>query len=136
MEVPMTKNELVEFCDLKNEIADLENRIDKIHKLSEMVSDTVQNGYKHRAVIYGVDLNRKRKLNIYENKLQTFYDKLFEEQNKIEDYIEKIPQSNIRQIFRYRYIDGFNWKQIQVLMKYNHEDTARKKHDKFLEENM
>lgn len=136
MEVPMTKNELVEFCDLKNEIADLENRIDKIHKLSEMVSDTVQNGYKHRAVIYGVDLNRKRKLNIYENKLQTFYDKLFEEQNKIEDYIEKIPQSNIRQIFRYRYIDGFSWNQIQVLMKYNHEDTARKKHDKFLEENM
>ena len=132
----MTKNELVEFCDLKNEIADLENRIDKIHKLSEMVSDTVQNGYKHRAVIYGIDLNRKRKLNMYENKLQTFYDKLFEEQNKIEDYIEKIPQSNIRQIFRYRYIDGFSWKQVQILMKYNHEDTARKKHDKFLEENM
>ena len=132
----MTKSELVEYCDLKNEIADLENRIDKIRKLSEMVSDTVQNGYKHRAVIYGVDLNRKRKLHMYENKLQEFYDKLFEEQNKIEDYIETIPNSSIRQILRYRYIDGFNWKQIQVLMKYNHEDTARKKHDKFLEENM
>ena len=132
----MTKGELVEYCDLKNEIADLENRIDKIRKLSEMVSDTVQNGYKHRAVIYGVDLNRKRKLHMYENKLQEFYDKLFEEQNKIEDYIETIPNSSIRQILRYRYIDGFNWKQIQVLMKYNHEDTARKKHDKFLEENM
>ena len=132
----MTKNELVEFCDLKNEIADLENRIDKIHKLSEMVSDTVQNGYKHRAVIYGVDLNRKRKLHMYENKLQTFYDKLFEEQNKIEDYIEKIPQSNIRQIFRYRYIDGFNWLQIMHLMKYKSESTARMKHDRFLEENL
>ena len=132
----MTKGELVEYCDLKNEIADLENRIDKIRKLSEMVSDTVQNGHKHRAVIYGVDLNRKRKLHMYENKLQEFYDKLLEEQNKIEDYIETIPNSSIRQILRYRYIDGFNWKQIQVLMKYNHEDTARKKHDKFLEENM
>lgn len=132
----MTKGELVEYCDLKNEITDLENRIDKIRKLSEMVSDTVQNGYKHRAVIYGVDLNRKRKLHMYENKLQEFYDKLFEEQNKIEDYIETIPNSSIRQIFRYKYIDGFSWIQIQVLMKYKHEDTARKKHDRFLEKNL
>lgn len=132
----MTKGELVEYCDLKNEIADLENRIDKIRKLSEMVSDTVQNGYKHRAVIYGVDLKRKRKLHMYENKLQEFYDKLFEEQNKIEDYIETIPNSSIRQIFRYKYIDGFSWIQIMHSMKYKSESTARMKHDRFLEENL
>ena len=132
----MTRNQLVEYCDLKKEIEDLEKRIDRIHKTSEMVSDTVQNGYKHRAVIYGVDLKRKRKLNMYENKLQEFYDKLFEEQNQIEDYIETIPQSNIRQIFRYRYIDGFNWLQIMHLMKYKSESTARMKHDRFLEENL
>ena len=132
----MTRNQLVEYCDLKKEIEDLEKRIDRIHKTSEMVSDTVQNGYKHRAVIYGIDLKRKRKLNMYENKLQEFYGKLFEEQNQIEDYIETIPQSNIRQIFRYRYIDGFNWLQIMHLMKYKSESTARMKHDRFLEENL
>ena len=70
-----------------------------------MVSDTVQNGYKHRAIIYGFDLKRRRKLHMYENKLQEFYDKLFEKQNKIEDYIETIPQSNIRQIFRKKFIN-------------------------------
>ena len=132
----MTREELIQYCDLKKEIEDLEKRIDKIHKTTEMVSDTVQNGYKHRAVIFGVDLTRKRKLHAYEDKLQEFYDKLFEKQNKIEDYIEKIPKSDVRQIFRYRYIDNMNWKQIQVLMQYRHEDTARKKHDKFLEENL
>ena len=132
----MTKNELIEYCDLKKEIRDLEKRIDNVRKTTEMVSDTVQNGYKHRAVIFGVDLTRKRKLHMYEDKLQCFYDKLFEQQNKIEDYIETIPQSSVRQIFRYRYIDGFNWNQIQVLMKYNHEDTARRKHDRFLEKKL
>jgi len=101
-----------------------------------MISDTVQNGYKHRAIIFGVDLTRKRKLHNYENKLQCFYDKLFEQQNKIEDYIESIPKSKTRRIFRHRYIDNMNWKQIQVCMKYRHEDTARKQHDKFLEENL
>lgn len=132
----MTKEELVEYCDLKKEIEDLEKRIDKIHKTTELVSDTVQNGYKHRAVIFGVDLTRKRKLHTYEDKLQCFYDKLFEKQNKIEDYIESISQSKIRRIFRHRYIDNMNWKQIQVCMKYSHEDTARKQHDKFLEKNL
>jgi len=132
----MTKEELIEYCDLKKEIEDLEKRIDKIHKTTEMISDTVQNGYKHRAIIFGVDLTRKRKLHNYENKLQCFYDKLFEQQNKIEDYIESIPKSKTRRIFRHRYIDNMNWKQIQVCMKYRHEDTARKQHDKFLEENL
>lgn len=129
----MTKKELIEYCDLKKEIEDLEKRIDRIHKTTQMVSDTVQNGYKHRAVIFGVDLTRKRKLHAYEDKLQNFYDKLFEQQNKIEDYIESIPKSDIRRIFRYKYIDNFNWLQIMHLMKYNEESTARKKHDRFLE---
>lgn len=132
----MTKGELIEYCDLKKEIEDLKKRIDRIHKITEMVSDTVQNGYKHKAVIFGVDLTRKRKLHAYEDKLQCFYDKLFEKQNKIEDYIESISQSKIRRIFRHRYIDDMNWKQIQVCMEYSHEDTARKQHDKFLEENL
>lgn len=132
----MTKEELIQYCDLKKEIKDLEDRIDKIHKTTEMISDTVQNGYKHRAVIYGMDLNRKRKLCMYENKLKEFYDKLLEEQNKIEDYIENIKESDIRQIFRYKYIDGMSWIQIQVLMKFRHEDTARKRHDKFLDEKL
>lgn len=132
----MTKEELIEYCDLKKEIEDLEKRIDKIHKTTEMISDTVQNGYKHRAVIFGVDLIRKRKLHTYEDKLQCFYDKLFEQQNKIEDYIESIPKSDIRQIFRYKYIDNFNWLQIMHLMKYKAESTARMKHDRFLEENL
>lgn len=129
----MTKEELIEYSNLKKEIEDLEKRINKIHKITETVSDTVQNGYKHRAVIFGIDLSRKRKLHTYEYKLQNFYNKLFEEQNKIEDYIETIPKSDIRQIFRYKYIDDFSWLQIMHLMKYNEESTARKKHDRFLE---
>lgn len=132
----MTKEELIEYCDLKKEIEDLEKRIKKIHKITETVSDTVQNGYKHRAVIFGIDLSRKRKLHTYEYKLQNFYNKLFEEQNKIEDYIETIPKSDIRQIFRYKYIDDFSWLQIMHLMKYKAESTARMKHDRFLEENL
>ena len=58
------------------------------------------------------------------------------QQVAIENYINSITKSEIRQIFEHKYIEGMNWYQIQTKMKYNHEDTARKKHDKFLEENL
>lgn len=132
----MTKEELIEYCNLKKEINDLEKRIDKIHKTTEMVSDTVQNGYKHRAIIFGIDITRKRKISAYKAKLEDFYDKLLQEQNRIENYIETIPKSDVRQIFRYKYIDNMNWLQIMHQMKYKAESTARMKHDRFLEENL
>lgn len=39
----MTKEELIQYCDLKNEIKKLENRIDRIEKQSDMIADVVQN---------------------------------------------------------------------------------------------
>lgn len=132
----MTKEILIQYCDLKQEVQKLEKRIDRLEKQSEMVSDVVQNGYKGHAVIYGYDYNRVFKLDILKRILKKRYDTTLELQIQIEEYINKIPKSDIRQIFEHRYIDNMNWYQIQTAMRYRHEDTARKKHDKFLEENL
>lgn len=132
----MNKEELIQYCDLKKEIEKLEKRIDRIEKQSEMVADVVQKGYKGKAYIYGYDCNRAYKLDLLKLTLRERYDKALEMQTNIETYINTIPKSDIRQIFEHRYIDGMNWYQIQNIMKYKHEDTARKKHDKFLEENL
>ena len=85
--------------------------------------------------INALDIARKYKLDRYKSKLDIFCNKLFDLQNEIEDYIEKIEDSSVRQIFRYRYIDNLSWNKIQILMNFKHEDTARKRHDKYLEEN-
>lgn len=132
----MTKEILMQYCDLKNEVDKLEKRIDRIEKQSEMISDVVQNGYKGHAVIYGYDCDRAYKLDFLKLTLRERYDKALELQNQIETYINSIDKSDIRQIFEHRYIDNMNWIQIQVIMGYRHEDTARKKHDKYLEENL
>lgn len=132
----MNKEILIQYCDLQKEIKKLEDRIDKIHKQSEMVSDVVQNGYKRHAVIYGYDIRRKYKLELLEATLQERYDRLLHMQNEIETWINLIDKSDIRQIFEHRYIDGMNWIQIQFAMNYNAESTARMKHDKFLAENL
>lgn len=132
----MTKEILIQYCDLKREISSLEKRIDRLEKQSEMVSDVVQNGYKGHAVIYGHDCNRTYKLHLLQRTLKERYDKALQTQTEIETYINTISKSDVRQILEYRYIDGMNWYQIQTMMRYRHEDTARRKHDRFLEKNL
>lgn len=129
----MTKEELIQYCDLKIEIEKLEKRIEKIKKQSKLVADVVQNGYKKHAIVKGIDYIRKHKLDKLEAVLQERHDKALQMQTEIETYINTIPESNLRQIFEHRYIDNMNWIQIMHEMQYEHEDKARKIHDRFLE---
>lgn len=128
----MTKAKLIQYTDLQSEISNLENRIDKIRKQSDLIADVVQNGYKGRAVIRGIDWSRQHKLNKLEAVLQERYDKVLELQIEIEEWINTIEKSNIRQIFEYRYIDNMSWIQIGYVMK-STTDAVRVKHDRFLE---
>lgn len=134
----MTKQELEEVFHIEKEIQSLEKRINNIEKQSDMASDVVQNGYKGHAVIYGVDVKRAYKLQYMYEKLKKFKIMLVDKKQEIEDYIETIPFSEIRQIFRYRYLDNKNWVQIAHEMNkiyqkkdYN-EDSIRMKHDRYL----
>jgi len=137
----MTREELEEIFHIKKEIVDLEKRIERIEKQSTMVADAVQRGYKRRAIIYGVDVKRAYKLQSNYERLKKFKIMLVDKEKEIENYIETIPFSEIRQIFRYRYLDGMNWIKVahQMNNKYNNrdynDDSVRKKHDKFLEKN-
>ncbi len=137
----MTRHELEEVFHINKEIQDLERRIATAEKQSEMASDVVQNGFKGHAVIYGIDVKRAYKLQYAYGRLKKFKIILVDKKQEIEDYIETIPFSEIRQIFRYRYIDNKNWVQIAHEMnklykgkEYN-EDSIRKKHDRYLEKN-
>ena len=127
------KQKLIQYCDLQKEIEKLEKKIEKIRKQSDLIADVVQNGIKGHMLIRGIDYTRIHKLDKLEAVLQERYDKLLDMQTEIEEWINAIDRSDIRQIIEYRYIDNMNWYQIQHKMGYKHEDTARKKHDTFLE---
>lgn len=134
----MTKKELEEVFHIEKEIQDLERRIERAEKQSEMASDVVQNGYKGHAVIHGVDVKRAYKLQYAYEKLKKFKIMLVDKKQEIENYIETIPFSEIRSIFRFRYIDNKNWVQIAHEMnrlyqqKIYNEDSVRMKHDRYL----
>lgn len=137
----MTKKELEEVFHIKKEIKDLERRINNYKdnpKFIKSKGKCSSPSFPYIEEHYSVECAEYNpKMYILKAKLQKFKDKLEIKKQEIEDYIETIPFSEIRQIFRFRYIDNKNWIQIAYEMnklyqskEYN-EDSVRKKHDRY-----
>lgn len=154
----MDKNILEQYIELKEEIRDLRDRIDKderrLLKIKEegVVSDTVKGtradgtlgsiritGYpipEHNQVKNMIK-KRVTKLHILEDELQNAI-------NEVDDFIEKVPKSDLRMILRFRYLDDMTWAAVAMNMndrfpkrriKYT-EDSCRMRHDRYLENNL
>ena len=127
------KEKLIQYCDIKEEIKRLEKKIKRLRKQPDYVADVVQNGYKHRAVIRGYDKKREHKIDILEDILQERHDTLLDIQIEVETFIDRIPKSDIRDIFTYRYIYNMKWFEIAQEMNLKGESVPRNRHDRYLE---
>ena len=151
----MDKNVLIQYVEMKEEIKDLRRRIHEnereLAKLENMiVTDSVTRGKRGKKPLGTVKItgrptaaialkqsllkNRNKKLEILETEL-------LELTNQAEEYIETIPKSGLRIIFRLYYIDDLTWYQVALKMnqkfpkrriKYT-EDNCRMRHNRFLE---
>ena len=137
----MTKEILDEIENTSNELENLKNRLAKIERREcTTVKDSVQGSstsypyIKHNCVIEGVEIpknkNLKRK---YKKLIKSKEYRLEKLRVQLEYELNYVKDSEIRDIIRYRYNDNKTWIQIMFLMKYNNEDTARKKLVRFLE---
>lgn len=137
--------ELLEQADsVIEEIKDIENRLKNIEKREKtIIGDSVTGSEKEFPYI-----KRNFRVNGIDNKVfgsktKRQYKKMLKsKKNKYEKMIKQIEyelnyieNSEIRRIIRYRYYDKLSWIQIQLEMKYNSEDTARKQLERFLEKN-
>lgn len=140
------KKMLSQINSIRNEIEELNNKIKKINnqplkiiKDSVKVSSSEYPYIQHSCVIEGFDYKRadinKKNKNKYKKIINRKINKLEKEINRLEHELNYIDDSDIRRIIRFRYEDDLNWLQIMTRMKYNSEDTARKKLDKFLKNN-
>ena len=80
---------------------------------------------------------RVAKLHILEDELQNAI-------NEVDDFIEKVPKSDLRMMLRFRYLDDMTWAAVAMNMndrfpkrriKYT-EDNCRMRHDRYLENNL
>lgn len=154
----MEKNLLEQYLAIKAEIKDVhkrkeqdERRLAKIEK-EGMVSDTVRGTRKDGTIgpikITGYPLpehdqvehmikKRVMKLNILEDELQ-------EAVEKVDSFIEQIPKSDLRMMFRFYYLDDMTWAAVAINMNYRFpkrkikytEDNCRIRHDRYLKDNL
>lgn len=142
----INKDVLEQYCSTKKEIADLERMIEGSNKRikryeKQVVSDTVIGSkdwvYAAPIKVTGIAqqyIDRENKLN--EKRIQRMerckgrLGKILEE---TEEYIETIPDSEIRRIARWRYLEEMEWNQVAVRMGEGYsKDSCRMKMERFL----
>lgn len=140
------KNVLEQYTSIKKEIADLERMIaesnSKIKKYEkQVVSDTVTGTRSDLTIgpikITGIaqqQIDRENEMNRNRiQKMKRFKKKLEKLIVEAEEYIQKIPDSEIRRIARLRFFEGLEWQQVAVRMGKGYtKDSCRMKIERIL----
>ncbi len=134
---------LVQLCDIRLEIKELEKKINKLEpKSKEMISDSVESTTKTYPIIrthykiFGNDQKYVTRLEKYKAILEQKRLELIDIEINTTNFINTIPTSRLRRIFNYRYIENYSWVKIACLIGNNAtEDSVRKEHDRYLAKN-
>ena len=140
----MTIKDLEEYRWLKKEVKILTKRIEKMHENpapDSLVTDSVrasarQSPYQeHVITITGLGGKHRVKYakvkRLLENRIQRIADSIV----SIEEFIDTVTRSDIRQIIEYRYIQGLSWRAVsQRVYDYPSETRARQAITRFFAE--
>ena len=128
----MDKNILTEYAGIKKEIQDLRRRIEEGRRELKRLNQADMEDSR-------ID-RRKAALEKRIERHEILEAELLKKQTETEEYIESIPQAELRMIFRHYYIDNLTWYQVAFRMndafparrvKYT-EDSCRMRHKRFL----
>jgi len=127
----MTLEQLEQYAVLKREealwtkeLADIRNRC------QTMVSDTVRGSSQefpyteHTITITGQSPVPDPRITRREQRLQKRKERTRYEREQIEQFIDTLDDSQLRQIVHYRYICGYQWTKVAILM-HNKESTLK-----------
>lgn len=142
----VSKNVLIQYSDLQEEIKEVRSRIEKTEKeISKIeadgcVVDSVRGGYGgiQHYMIEGFpypEYNRKRTL-LYARKatLTSLEMELLETLNSVEEFIAGVNDSRMRRIITLRFIDNLSWNEVaKRIGGGNTEDSVKKAFYRFME---
>lgn len=152
----MDKTILEQYCYIREEVKDLRKRIDQgeryLDRITEheySVKDVVRGSRSDNTIgpiaVEGKpvpEIDRMRSLQRRRNhNLRVLEEELLERLNEADGFINKIPQSELRMIFRFYYIDDMTWPKVAIQMnnifpnrkKAYTEDGCRVAHNRYLE---
>ena len=143
--IEMTKDDLNQLNSLKEEIKELQKKIDalekqKIGKVQDIVQASKRNfPYTQGGVVVeGIDIkkaDRKNRL-LIEKEILLLQRKAAAEQMevKLTEYINSVSDSRVRRVMQYKYVEGYTWEQIGEIL-HCERTTLQKMVAKYLKEN-
>jgi len=141
----MDKKILSQYCDIQEEIKDIRARIEllerDLEKINEegAVHDVVKGGMGgiqnfHIEGFPTIEYDKVRfSLQVRKMKLAELEYQLLEVLNDVDDFINSIDDSRMRQIIRYRFIDNLSWQQIANRIKGNTEGSIKMAFKRFMD---
>lgn len=111
------KELLIDYTDMQKEIKELEEKINKleikVNEFSVVEASSLKPPFQKQNIkVDHTDIKKKRTLNYYKSMLQERYDRLLEQQIKVEEFIDNLPNSRLRRIFTYRYLENCTWQKV------------------------
>lgn len=122
----MTKKRLEEYRSEKQEIEELKYRLQTLKAQDYTGVDTIldyRSGYPVPRAIVGTDIDTYWAI---KNRLQSEITRLTARCQEVEQWIEEIPESTIRRIFRMHYVDGQGQQAIGKQMHIDQSNVSRK----------
>ena len=117
-----------------------ERELDDLRKKSRVVKDTVRGSLSsfpyttHSVKIEGVRPNKR--IEKQEARLSARFERLADMLNEIDDFIDSLQDSQLRQIINYHYIKGYNWvKTARMIGGKNSVDAVKKRVYRFFSQN-
>lgn len=119
----MTYSDLKQYIHIQSELNSLYDKLYEIQ--NNNISDVVRGSYpQYPFTIHSIKIKGEDTARI--ETLQKHIDDLRRKSDEIENFIESITDSYIRQIFTYKYIEGLSWQQVsRKLGGYNTSDSVR-----------
>ncbi len=119
----MDKAILIQYCDMKEEIKYIKTQLKKLDRFLEnppIVSDTVKGTRKDGTIGSIKIIGIPEPMYVRKQKIRARYQQLLEKKEvelleliiQVEEYIQTIPKSELRIMFRLYYIDGLTWLQV------------------------
>lgn len=123
----MTRKELEEYWSNKEEIKELQYKLDHLGQGDSMMgNDTIldyRSGYPMPQAVVGVDWDKVYRL---ENRYQMRINMLKEECSEIEEFIEGIEEGLTRRIFRQCFLEGRTQEQVSKALHISQSNISKK----------
>ena len=118
----MTKEDLKGYIETKRELKFIEEKIDyltskKTSIKSQVITDMPKGASKNNDILIDLLGELEDITEIYNKK----YIKLLKKQIEIEHTIDKLDNATDRNVMRLRYLEGYKWEKICVIMNYSWE---------------